>query len=73
MLPLCLEKIIMNYVMGMELHDEHKAVIYQMRQLQLVRELNLIFSCCYQQNNFVVTLCLILIAELNREKILYTD
>jgi len=73
MLPTALENIIKEYAFSMMLHDKRKSVLVQMRHLQLVHELGLIFSCCYEQNQFVVGLCLVLIAELNREQILSTD
>ena len=72
-LPLDLENIIFEYVDCLEQHDKYTKVVHQFRLIKMVDELGLILSCCYEKELFVVGLCLALIAELKREKMLYSD
>ena len=73
MIPSDLLNIIYTMKAGMEMYDLKKALHHEMFFHMNHEELQLILSCCFEEECFAPSLCFALIKELNEHGLMYSD
>jgi len=73
LLPHDLENIVLYFAASMEEYERKQMVNQEFIYKHLVEELDLIFSCSFDNGVMMLDFCLCLILELRKQQILYTD